>query len=235
MFPIKICKVVKSMSMPRFQRGQLPFPFSIPATAARRSTAGLDSGEDAQIDTHTSRDFLLAVHAPAERFVNAPHVPVERPDLLDSASVAVDLNPLDERAQDLLAGFADTHSEGRCDDNLVAVVEDLALGDFHAIEAGGHGLAPLAETVVALVFATVGHIGRLVDEDFGGESVFEVAEVTLLGWRGHVATLGGVEAGKNVLGGASVVADSPGERRPGSQVVGGSHDDDGDERGEKVV
>jgi hypothetical protein len=218
MFPIKICKVVKSMSMPRFQRGQLPFPFSIPATAARRSTAGLDSGGDAQIDTHTSRDFLLAVHAPAERFVNAPHVPVERPDLLDSASVAVDLNPLDERAQDLLAGFADTHSEGRCDDNLVAVVEDLALGDF-----------------VALVFATVGHIGRLVDEDFGGESVFEVAEVTLLGWRGHVATLGGVEAGKNVLGGASVVADSPGERRPGSQVVGGSHDDDGDERGEKVV
>ena len=174
-----------------------------------------------------SRDFcLLAVHAPAESLVNAPHVPVERPDLLDSASVTVDLDPLDKRAENLLARLADTHSEGGCDDDLVAVVQDLALGDFHAVEAGGHGLAPGAETVVALVLATVGHVGRLVDEDFRGKSVFEVAEVTLLGWRGHVATLGGVEAGEDVLGGAGVVADSPGERRPRGQVVGGRHDDD---------
>ena len=218
------------MSMPRFQRGQLPFPFSIPVTAACRSRLDLTVAWTLKIDTHTSRDFLLAVHAPAERLVDAPHVPVERPDLLDGASVTVDLDPLNKRAQNLLARLADTHSEGRCDDDLVAVVEDLALGDFHAVEAGSHGLTPLAETVVALVFATVGHIGRLVDQDFRGKSVFEVAEVTLLGGRGHVAALGGVEAGENVLGGAGVVADSPGQRRPGSQVVGGGHDDD--ERGE---
>ena len=87
---------------------------------------------------------------------------------------------------------------------------------------------------MALVLATVGHVGRLVDEDFRGKSVFEVAEVTLLSWRGHVATFGGVEAGKDILSGAGVVAGSPGERRPRGQVVGGRHDDD-DERGEKVV
>lgn len=113
-------------------------------------------------------------------------------------------------------------------------MQDLALGDFHAVEAGGHGLAPLGETVVALIFATVGHVGRLVDKNAGGKGVLEVAKVTLLGGRGHVAALGGVEAGEDVLGGTGVVADGPGERRPGGQVVGGSHDD-GDERGEKVV
>jgi hypothetical protein len=81
---------------------------------------------------------------------------------------------------------------------------------------------------MTLVLATVGHVGRLVDKDTRRESVLKVGEVTLLGWRGHVATLGGVEAGKDVLGGAGVVADSPGQRRPGSiqVVVGGSHDGD---------
>ena len=213
------------MSMPRFQRGQLPFPFLVSATAARRSRLVLTVSWTLKSTPTPVETFLLAVHAPAESFVDAPHVPVERPDLLDGASVTVDLDPLDERTQDLLARLADTHSEGGCDDDLVAVVEDLALGDFHAVEAGGHGLTPGAETGVTLVLATVGHIGRLVDKDFRGKSVFKIAKVTLLGGRSHVATLSGVEASKNLLCGAGVVAGSPGERRPGSQVVGGRHDD----------
>ena len=53
---------------------------------------------------------LLAVHAPAESLVHAPDVPVERPDLLDGALIAVDLDPLDERANNFLARLADAHS-----------------------------------------------------------------------------------------------------------------------------
>jgi hypothetical protein len=120
--------------------------------------------------TRTPELALLAVHAPAKGLVHTPDVPVERPDLLDGALVAVDLDPLDERADNLLARLADAHLEGRCDDNLAAVVKDLAFADLHAVEAGGHGLAPLEEAFVALVLATVRHVGRLVDEDVGRES-----------------------------------------------------------------
>ena len=103
-------------------------------------------------------------------------------------------------------------------------MKDLAFADLHAVEAGGHGLAPLEEAFVALVLATVGHIGRLVDKDVGRKSGCQTGEVTLLRRRGHVEFFGVVESGENLLCGADVVAGSPHQSGPGGGKVVGGHD-----------
>lgn len=194
----------------RFQRGYrscLDSIFAFATVASKAWRLRLESSSSICSLRHSAfaGSRLLAVHAPAERLVDAPHVPVKRPDLLDGAGVTVDLDPLDERVHELLARFADADSEGGGDDDLVAVVQDLTVGDFHAVEAGGHGLAPLEEALVALVFATVRHVRGLVDVDIGRESLSKVGEITLLGRRGHVDTLGSVETGQDILSSAGTV------------------------------
>ena len=104
------CKSRKSMSMPRSQRGAASrhlYPSTL-LSLATHATPDVRLASPKEI----REPALLAVHTPAEGLVHTPDVPVERSDLLDGALVAVDLDPLDERADDLLAGLAYAHLEG---------------------------------------------------------------------------------------------------------------------------